>query len=68
MILTLEENVARGGFGEAVAALLQRHGIKTPMIIGALKNEFIEHGDVKTLRSLYGLDAESLMERIKREY
>ena len=66
VIVTLEENVARGGFGERVSALLMEHQVKTTHIVGALQNCFIEHGEPDILRSLYGLEEEDLLNRIKK--
>ena len=64
VLVTLEENVARGSFGERVSALLMEHNVKTRHIAGALDNCFIEHGDQETLRNLYGLEEEDLCRRI----
>ncbi len=64
VIATLEENVARGSFGERVSALLMEHNVKTRHVAGALDNCFIEHGDQETLRNLYGLEEENLCRRI----
>ena len=66
VIVTLEENVARGGFGERVSALLMEHQISTRHVVGALQNCFIEHGEPDILRNLYGLEEEDLLNRIKK--
>ena len=66
LIVTLEENVARGGFGERVSALLMEHQVRTRHIVGALKNCFMEHGEPTILRNLYGLEEEALFNRIKK--
>ena len=65
VIVTLEENVARGGFGERVSALFMEHEVNVKHIVGALKNNFIEHGEPDILRNLYGLEEEALLDRIK---
>lgn len=65
VVVTLEENVARGGFGERVSALFMEHEVNVKHIVGALKNNFIEHGEPDTLRNLYGLEEEALLDRIK---
>lgn len=65
VLVTLEENVARGSFGERVSALLMEQSLKTKHVLGALSNCFIEHGDQQTLRDLYGLKEEELCEKIK---
>lgn len=65
VIVTLEENVARGGFGEYVSALLMKQNIPVRHVAGALSNCFIEHGSQQILRDLYGLNEEKLYQKIK---
>ena len=65
VLVTLEENVARGSFGERVSALLMEQRVTTRQVIGALSNCFIEHGDQQTLRNLYGLNEDELYQRIR---
>ncbi|HZK48260.1 MAG TPA: 1-deoxy-D-xylulose-5-phosphate synthase [Thermoleophilia bacterium] len=50
-VVTVEENTIVGGFGSAVAELMQRTGIIRPMEFVGLPDEFVTHGD---MRSLYG--------------
>ena len=64
VLVTLEENVARGSFGERVSALLMEHNCNARQVFGALDNCFIEHGDQQTLRDLYGLKENTLYEKI----
>ena len=68
VLVTLEENVARGGFGERVAALLKENAIETPLVTGALDNCFIEHGDATVLKNAYGLNMEAIIEKIMERY
>ena len=65
VIVTLEENVARGSFGERVSALLMQQNVPVRHVLGALKECFIEHGDQQTLRDLYGLKEDDLYQRIR---
>ena len=65
VLVTLEENVARGGFGEQVSALLMQENIPVRHVLGALKGCFIEHGGQQTLRDLYGLNEGELYQRIR---
>ena len=68
MVVTLEENVSRGGFGEAVMTFLSTlDGPEVKKLIVALPDEFIEHGDVATLKMKYGLDAESIVKNILKK-
>lgn len=65
VIVTLEENVARGGYGERASALFMEENVPVRHIAGALSNQFIEHGGQQTLRDLYGLSEEELYQRIR---
>jgi 1-deoxy-D-xylulose-5-phosphate synthase len=62
LIVTVEENVSKGGFGGGVVEILsQRLGSAMPRVrIIALPDRFIEHGSQKELRARCGLDAESI--------
>jgi 1-deoxy-D-xylulose-5-phosphate synthase len=62
-ILTLEDNVRRGGFGEAAAAFLSGHGGSDAAVkIIAWPGCFVEHGGVAVLMEQYGMDASSIAE------
>ncbi len=65
VLVTLEENVARGSFGERVSALLMQKKVTVHHVLGALENCFIEHGEQQTLRELYGLSEKDLYQRIR---
>lgn len=60
LIVTLEDNVIRGGFGQSVAAELQ----DTAVLSLGWPDEFIEHGSSTELYEKFGLDADSITERI----
>lgn len=60
LIVTLEDSVVIGGFGQAVAAELK----ETAVLNLGWPDEFIEHGSSQELYEKYGLDAESITERI----
>jgi 1-deoxy-D-xylulose-5-phosphate synthase len=62
-ILTLEENVLRGGYGESVRAGLQSSGIEVHCI--GLPDAFIEHGSQPIIREEAGLSADSVIESIR---
>ncbi len=59
-IVTVEENVAAGGFGSAVSELLTREGFAASLACVALPDEFIEHGSVQILWQKYGLLPEQI--------
>ncbi|MBO5483883.1 MAG: 1-deoxy-D-xylulose-5-phosphate synthase [Lachnospiraceae bacterium] len=62
MVVTLEEGVAAGGFGEGIAAWYEGKEMTVHQI--TLPDQFIEHGSVKELKKKYGLDGESITEKI----
>ncbi len=62
LVVTMEEGVAAGGFGESVAAWYEGKGMQVHTI--ALPNQFIEHGSVKELKEKYGLDKDSVANKI----
>ena len=64
LLVTFEENVGSGGFGEHVEHMLCQEALGTDIITFSLPDEFIEHGDVKTLRKELNLDDESMAVRI----
>ena len=68
-VLTVEENVAAGGFGSAVLELLAAHGMAgIPVEIVAVPDEFVEHGSPSILRSKYGLDPDGIVKRVKERF
>jgi 1-deoxy-D-xylulose-5-phosphate synthase len=61
LLITLEENVAIGGFGGGVLEFLaQQGGVTAQVRVLGLPDQFIEHGSPKELRKRYHLDAESI--------
>jgi 1-deoxy-D-xylulose-5-phosphate synthase len=64
-VLTVEENVVRGGLGSAVALELQKAGITDVRLdcIG-MPDKFVEHGSQKIQRARYGVTAEAIVQRI----
>ena len=60
-IVTIEDGALTGGFGSAVLETLEKHGagdIRVKRI--GLPDKFIEHGTIKELHKLYGLDSDSI--------
>lgn len=60
LIVTLEDNVLTGGFGQAFSAASGRRNV---LCLG-WPDKFIEHGSCEGLYRRYGLDAASVAERI----
>lgn len=64
-IITLEDNVIKGGFGSQILELFNKKGINNKNIktLG-LPDQFIEHGDTKELMRCYNLDVYSVIEQV----
>lgn len=63
--VTLEENVKRGGYGERISSFIMEHNynhIKQVNI--SLPDMFIEQGDVSILKLKYGLDENTIYNKI----
>ncbi len=68
LFVTLEENVKDGGYGQKVADyLLETKKQQIRLLNIALPVEFIEQGGVAELQKKFGLDAQSILNRIKAE-
>jgi 1-deoxy-D-xylulose-5-phosphate synthase len=68
LIVTMEDNIYSGGFSERIQAFLQSNKkgrIKCLPI--CFPDAFIEHGDTEELYEKYGLDAQSVAERIEQQ-
>ena len=64
MVVTLEEGVLMGGFGQAVSEWYSSNGYTISVRNIALPDKFIEHGSVDILKEKYGLSAEKVVEQI----
>ena len=66
-VITLEDNIKSGGFGEHIAETILSHNVSCKFKIFALPQEPIVHGTVKELDEKYGIDYQSITEYIKKE-
>ena len=64
LIVTLEENVENGGFGEHVRAFVDDNGIDVDVLVCALPDDYVEHGNVSILAHEVGIDSGSIVEKI----
>lgn len=68
LIVTLEENVRRGGFGQMVADYMFETKKQNAKLLNiSVPDAFIEQGSVSELHERFGLNAESILNRIKQE-
>jgi len=65
LVVTMEENVLNGGFGEQVTRFLSNTGFDGEFVNAAIPNVYIEHGKIDEIRHEAGLDAENIFARIK---
>ena len=66
VIVTLEENVLSGGFGEKVCDYMKENNYTSTLIKVGIPDEYVEHGNVDQLRKDIHIDAESIIEKIKK--
>ncbi|MCM1175068.1 MAG: 1-deoxy-D-xylulose-5-phosphate synthase [Blautia sp.] len=67
LIVTMEENVASGGFGEKVRACVDTLHTDTNVLCVSIPDEYVEHGNVELLKREVGIDADSIVRRILTE-
>lgn len=66
-MVTMEDNVASGGFGQQAEAMLAEHGIYPERMLNiSIHDTFVEHGAPSELYARYGMDAEHVAERVRR--
>lgn len=62
--VTMEENVAWGGYGQQVSSVICREQLDVSLINIAIEDMFVEHGKVYELYKRLGLDPQSICNRI----
>lgn len=65
-IITLEEHIYQGGYGQMVAAYCMEMGYQVQVKSIAIRDQFVEHGTVAQLRKQLGLDWESVYQCIRQ--
>ncbi len=60
MVVTLEENVSRGGFGEQVGDYLMQQHAECSFVNISLPDKFIEQGTQEELRRKYAMDTDGV--------
>lgn len=65
LIVTMEEGVLNGGFGQQVTQILTEHDYKGRIRNIGIDDRFVEHGSVGELRKMLGLDSASMTHKIK---
>lgn len=68
LIVTLEENVINGGFGEHITEFYNEEGNPIRVLNIAIPDTYVEHGNVDILRKELGIDAETVIKRTVEAY
>lgn len=68
LLVTMEENVRSGGFGDRVLEYLNDIQAGIPVINVALPDDYVEHGNVEVLKAETCVDADSIVKRILAVY
>ena len=63
-IITIEDGVRNGGMGSAVMEWMSDHGYQPQITRMGLPDNFVEHGTIKQLREIVGLDDETIKKEI----
>lgn len=68
LIVTMEENVLQGGYGLMVTRHIHEHYPHVKVMNIAIPDGYVEHGNVSLLRKGLGIDSDSVIWRMKKEY
>ena len=64
LVVTMEENVAAGGYGEKVLDFINRNGLRSRYLNISIPDTYVEHGNVELLKKEIKIDEGSITERI----
>ena len=68
LIVTMEENVESGGFGERVRTFADEQELPGQILSITIPDEYVEHGNVELLKKEIGIDEETVTKRILEEW
>lgn len=68
LIVSMEENVINGGFGEHITRFYQENGRPIEVLNIAIPDEYVEHGNVDILRREVGIDQDTIAARTVETY
>jgi 1-deoxy-D-xylulose-5-phosphate synthase len=66
LLITIEENVIKGGAGSAVAEFLAANNLNASLLNFGISDEFVEHGSTDHQKVSSGLGIEEIMEKINK--
>ncbi len=67
LLVTMEENVLNGGFGEKVVDFSVREKLPVRVLPIGLPDAYVEHGNVEVLKKDVGIDKDTIYGRILKE-
>lgn len=67
LVVTMEENVASGGYGEKVRDAVDDFKAPAKVLQIAVPDRYVEHGSVDQLMQEIGMDAVSIVDKIVKE-
>jgi len=65
LLVTIEENVIKGGAGSGVNEFLQAHALQVPVLNLGLPDTFLEHGRASDMLAACGLDSNGIEASIR---
>lgn len=68
LLVTMEENVLTGGFGQTVNAFVQDNQLPMQVLQIGIPDEYVEHGNVDVLKQEIGIDPDSIVKKIMTQY
>ena len=68
LLVTMEENVTSGGFGEHIASYVNENDLDIKVQVIAIPDAYVEHGNVTRLKEDIQIDAASVSKRILNLY
>lgn len=68
LLVTMEENVDKGGFGDSVRAYVDSLDCGMKVLQIAIPDVYVEHGSVNVLKEMLGIDAASVAKRVIMAY
>ena len=68
LIVTMEENVLSGGYGEKVRNYVDSLDKSVPVLNIAIPDEYVEHGNVEVLKREIGIDEDSIVQKVVAYY
>lgn len=68
LIVTIEENILTGGYGNAVCNAVNSRKLKIKVVNLGIEDMYVEHGGIEELRKEVLLDKEAIVKRVIAEF